>query len=187
MGPLIAEPFLSIQHIPEMQNSSSLNRANVSNSVEIDKQHLTIFLLFPILGSISCIVSIWYLFYDIIERIRKRIGPKDIDLSEGKRTDVKSLQEKQNLNSVYSWAFLGIMMLFFISYVGIEASLSSLMTAFSVNSDLNLTQQEGTIITSYFWAVFATTRLLYIFVPNRISSVQGICTSLFVISHSNLS
>ena len=99
IGPLIAKPFLSIQHVPEMINSSVLNLTNASNSVVEDEKQLNIFHLFPILGSISCIVSIWYLFYDIMERIRCRIGPKDIDLSETKQTDVKSLQEKQNINS----------------------------------------------------------------------------------------
>ena len=85
-------------------------------------------------------------------------------------------------HSIHSWIFLGIMLTFFIGYVGVEASLSSLLSAFSVNSKLQLSQQEGTIITSYFWLAFATTRLLYIFVPNRVSSFQGICLSLSIIN-----
>ena len=101
MGPLIAEPFLSIQQIPEKTNSSFLNLANTSYSVGEDEQQLNIFHLFPILGSISCIVSIWYLFYDITERIRCRIGPKDIDLSEGKQNDVKSSSSLQEMLFTY--------------------------------------------------------------------------------------
>ena len=43
IGPLIAEPFLSIQQIPQMKNFTILNRTNASNFVREDEQHLNIF------------------------------------------------------------------------------------------------------------------------------------------------
>ena len=165
IGPLVAEPFLSIQQHPEMLQPSLFNKTIVTNIGEKGVQTFNIFHLFPILGGISCLVSIGYFAYEVKERNQCREGLNGKSTLHEKEVQENmssspSLSKKSKLNSAYSWTFLGIMLLFFICYVGIEATLSSLLSAFSVNSNLQLTQQEGTVITSYFWVAFATTRLL---------------------------
>ena len=187
IGPLVAEPFLSIQQHPEMLQPSLFNKTIVTNIGEKGVQTFNIFHLFPILGGISCLVSIGYFAYEVKERNQCKDGLNGKSTLHEKEVQENmssspSLPKKPKLHSAYSWTFLGIMLLFFICYVGIEATLSSLLSAFSVNSNLQLTQQEGTVITSYFWVAFATTRLLYIFVPSKVSSVQGICLSLSLIN-----
>ena len=205
IGPVIAKPFLSIRQRPEISNLS-IPYESPAMSQKIDEPEVSIFHLFPILGSFSCLISIGYLVYEIMERNECKESINKIDNTihndcvcnlnkTMQKTSMRStlslpknrgkqLEKEQTVkrHSIRSWIFLGIMLTFFICYVGIEASLSSLLSAFSVNSKLQLSQQEGTIITSYFWVAFATTRLLYIFVPNRVSSLQGICLSLSIIN-----
>ena len=185
MGPILAEPFLS-NHLRIQTNSSMLNTTTLSPKSEITERSLTIFHLFPILGCISCIVTLAYVAYEIIEmRQRKnersiKTGPTEQPIQQTSMNYSPPNTEKELKYSGYTWMFIITMLIFLTSYVGIEASLTSLLPVFSVTSKLQLKQQEGTMITSFFWITFAAMRLLYIFVPKKITCAQSICFSLVV-------
>ena len=188
IGPILAEPFLSIRQDPESNGFLSNNTEILSTNNQESRQSLSILHLYPMLGCISFVISLAYMACEILTKIHL----KNAVVSKNTSSD-KPLSEKLNENfsepkaengpnySCCTWIFLCTMLVFFILYVGVEASLNSLMPVFSVKSTLRLSQQEGTAITSLFWATFAAMRLLYIFVPKRITCVQGLCFSLFVI------
>jgi fucose permease len=187
VGPILAGPFLSTRLNIET-NSSMLNATMLSTKTEIREGSLTIFHLFPILGCISCIVSLAYLAFEIIEihqrKHKRRVKPSPTEQPIQQKSMNSSLPdtEKTQKYTAYTWMFMITMLVFFIFYVGIEASLTSLLPAFSVNSKLQLTQQDGTMVASLFWITFAAMRLVYIFVPEKVEKAfaQSVCFSLVV-------
>lgn len=188
IGPILAEPFLSIRHDSEVSGSLHNNTQDLSTNNQESRQSLSILHLYPMLGCISFVISLAYLACEIVTKNHLK---NDIVLKN--RSSEEPLSEKLNENlsvaktenvpnyTCCTWVFLCTMLLFFILYVGVEASLNSFLPVFSVKSTLSLSLKEGTAITSLFWASFAAMRLLYIFVPKRITCVQGLCFSLFVI------
>ena len=188
IGPILAEPFLSIRQDSDVSGFLHNSTQALSRNNQEPTQSLSILHLYPMLGCISFVISLAYLACQILTKNHL----KNEIVLENTSSD-KPLAEKLNENfsvaktengphySCCTWIFLCTMLLFFILYVGVEASLNSLLPVFSVKSTLHLSQQEGTAITSLFWASFAAMRLLYIFVPKRITCVQGLCFSLLVI------
>jgi fucose permease len=59
----------------------------------------------------------------------------------------------------------------FFFYVGIETSYGIFLTAFAVESKLNLSQQVGAEITAIFWGCFAAMRFTAIFASMKIQSI----------------
>ena len=188
IGPILAEPFLSMRQESEDSGFLHNNTQVLSMNNQESKQSLSILHLYPMLGCISFVISLAYLACEIvtIRHLKNEIVLKNTSLDEplseklNENLSVAKLENGQNY-SCCTWIFLCTMLLFFILYVGVEACLNSFLPVFSVKSTLRLSQQEGTAITSLFWATFAAMRLLYIFVPKRITCVQGLCFSLLVI------
>ena len=147
IGPILAEPFLST-NIPTVTNASYSNVSTLLSKQETNEGEISVFHLFPILGSLSFVISFAYLAYEIVER---KQGEKDmiaqntcvtqsVPKTHTNQTVIDVVEQRKY--SVEMWVFISIMLLFFVVYVGIESSFSSLLTAFSVKSKLGLTQQE---------------------------------------------
>ena len=136
IGPIIAKPFLSIRQRPEISNLS-IPYESPAMSQKIDEPEVSIFHLFPILGSFSCLISIGYLVYEIMERnvCDESINKVDNTIHNDcvcnlnktmQKTSMRStlslpknrgkqLEKEQTVkrHSIRSWIFLGIMLTFF--------------------------------------------------------------------------
>ena len=67
IGPILAEPFLST-NIPTVTNASFSNVSPLLSKQETNEGEIGVFHLFPILGSLSFVISFAYLAYEIVER-----------------------------------------------------------------------------------------------------------------------
>jgi len=74
----------------------------------------------------------------------------------------EELKEKGRFPGGRSLVVVVAMVLFFFLYVGQEVAYGTFITAFSVQSKLGLSRQEGSDVTAIFWGTFAATRGLAI-------------------------
>ena len=169
-----------------------LNTSLPSTLEATDERNINICHLYPILGSISFLVSSAFLVYEKLEgqEVKKEmietITYSDQTDQQMYNTSALPKVESSKKASTYTCSFMTIVLLFFIIYVGVEASLNSLLPIFTVNSKLKMTQQEGSVITSVFWVTFAAIRFIYMFVPDRVTATQGVCFSLSMMSLGSL-
>ena len=141
LSPLIAIPFLS----------------NPGEQTKITY-------LYPLIGTISCIIAFGYLAFGINER---NIAKQN---EEGKPDETKKGQPEQALTKP-QLLFIVLMWIFFFVYVGVEVTYGTYVTTFAVKSSLKLDKPTGAKITAVFWGMFATVRFVAIFAAMKMKTI----------------
>jgi fucose permease len=125
--------------------------------------------LYPMIGTLVSLFSIGYLIFWIIERSPtiKEASEEASATSSPKEPDTLPM----TICTTMELTFFGLLCAFFFFYVGIETSYGIFLTAFAVESKLNLSQQVGAEITAIFWGCFAAMRFTAIFASMKIQSI----------------
>ena len=189
MAPLLAEPFLSNkQSVDEnyknsvfFNSTSEVNDTHVQSNDGSNRTYDTsgMVILYPIVGVIALLTSIGYLSYGIIDlkqmkRLKKRDQKPDVQ--------IYNINAKVNNSSTSNGEFLKLLLVilllaFIFLYVGMEVMYGTFVTTFAVQSDLNLTRQEGARINAIFWGSFAAMRFAAIFIAFKFNALSQMVLS----------
>lgn len=136
IGPLISTPFLDGVNFPREEGTYGITT------------------LYPILGGIACASALSFLI----------IGIRDIKITNNEKQGPKSGHNLQSPEiDGRRVTFVVLMCIFFFLYNGMEYSLGTFLSIFSVNSNLHATKAEGTYVTSIFFCSIAAGQFAALF------------------------
>ena len=169
LGLVLASPFLHDKH-----NNGGLT------------EYYGISILYPMVGSVTAAFGFNFLVAEAYSKIVQNVL---ID-----PTDMQQKKKKTNRKVV---AFVTIMCIFFLLYMGSEQILVTYLTTFSVESSLHTTKREGAFVTSIFLGAFTLGRFATIFISIHVNplytmvscfalSMFGIIALLLLSQHSLL-
>jgi fucose permease len=81
---------------------------------------------------------------------------------------------------------IGLMMCFMPIYYGLEMTVGSFLTTFSVESDLHLSKASGAYMTSVYWSMFTFVRLSTVFYIDYLGAEMNVIMNLCVILVANV-
>ena len=119
---------------------------------EGSKEYFGITILFPIVGSLSSVCAFTFLATEAHDKIVQNI---QTDQTE-KEKDKKKLTAK-------TVAFVIIMCLFFFFFMGLQQTIVTYLSTFSVESSLHTTKIEGAFVTSIFSTALVIGRFATVF------------------------
>jgi len=148
-------PFVLEGSNTSSQSSLSGEAYNSSDQSLFFREHTwTIKALYPLLGTLPVVCGCMFFVYFCVDLRKVKIVVTDAEKEE--------LKEKGRFPGGRSLVVVVAMVLFFFLYVGQEVAYGTFITAFSVQSKLGLSRQEGSDVTAIFWGTFAATRGLAI-------------------------
>lgn len=114
------------------------------------------------------------------------ISTKD-DINVKKSLEVKSANHKGVLISTpMKLTIMGLSIIFFHLYCGLEISFGSLLAPFAVKSKLRMTKAEGAFITSTYWGMFTFFRIFSLFAITFFSTRCILIFNMSLIMLSNV-
>lgn len=162
ISPLIAQPFLS--HVDRHENGTMTIDKELGPNDKSD-----IFTLYPIIGCVQLGISLFYLLLSIKSwRQKSRSNP-----NENNRPELPAIRMTQRHKIM-----IGLVVIFIISYVGIEFGNFMYLTVFAVKGDLNLSKAEAVQLMALYLGLYALARLVGAFLsikltPNHILFLDG--------------
>ena len=125
--------------------------------------------LYLILGALHLLVAVLFFYLSILEAQERNHA-----------SNLKTIEEKKNSASYTTsgYFFIGIMVLWYFVYIGLEVTLLGYLTVFGVESDLGLTTAKGAKITSVVSCCYALTRLLGSFAAIKLKPFTIVAASL---------
>ena len=196
IAPVVAEPFLSNERLPQEYPNSTVGQSLNLSTNSVDKNYYAessnssgMTVLYPVVGVFIICTSIGYLIYGFREcrHLEKTLEnpqeTKSPNLIEKKQEN--SRYHKQSKNLKLCLVFLLIAFIFL--YVGMEVMYGTFVATFSVKSDLGLTRQEGAKINAIFWGSFAAMRFAAILISFKLSALSQMILSFTLCSIGSIS
>ncbi|KAI1304106.1 hypothetical protein HDE_01826 [Halotydeus destructor] len=144
----------------------------------IDSNDVHIHIPFAILGVYALVVAILFLylfcFHRKTEAHASRIAKAVTMMLEAKK---ESVWKKRIVVMVAA--------MFMFTALGFEVGMGSFITSFAVMSDLHLTKQVGAYMTSLYWAMFTSFKLIAVGVSDKIGPYCSIIIDLIVLIVAN--
>lgn len=181
LAPVIAAPFLSNRVDVDADNitSSHIN----SHHLKTPELETRLYIVFSFIAAVFAVAGItaqavWCLF-----PVTREDEETSRQGSENSLIPVNSiLPEKGSTTSYKIWKIVVVIlhMMFAQIYMGLNVSIGSYLTVFVVTSRLKLTKQAGTIITTFFWTIFTSCKLLAILYLPYVGDGRNILLGLLV-------
>ncbi|CAG5134955.1 unnamed protein product [Candidula unifasciata] len=143
----------------------------------VGNQETNVHIAFIITGIFSVLSGLPFLIFCLSDKISKKAAKS--------ATEAKITQRK--LPKPMFVFILFTLCLFYILYCCVEDTFASFLMTFLVREYTDVTKVEGAHITAIYWASFATSRFLMIFVAKFLSAVRllYLCCTLMVIAFSS--
>ena len=190
IAPVISEPFLSRK--TELENEINKTIVNSFSSdistgvpeISEDNANSGMKVLYPIVGTMTMLISMGYFIYGIKEFKEKKIVN---NLSEENGLEIFSPNTTVNSNSKrrkesLKMVLVMLLLAFIFLYVGMEVMYGTFVATFAVKSSLKLTRQEGARVNSIFWGSFAAMRFAAIFIAFKLSALSQMVLSFTLCS-----
>ncbi|XP_059145271.1 sodium-dependent glucose transporter 1A-like [Physella acuta] len=176
ISPLYSEPFLTEKDEEDTRNCTheSWNVKENNNSLSSQPQSTNVLYAFIITGTCVILSSLPFLYFSVKDSIRRK--KKKAVIEE------KPVQRKLPL-PVLLFTLL-VLCLFYALYCCVEDTFASFLMTFLVKEYCYVTKSKGAHVTSIYWASFAVSRFLSIFISKFIIAVNllFICCMLMLIS-----
>ncbi|CAH1781698.1 unnamed protein product [Owenia fusiformis] len=175
IGPLMAEPFLShkvnlTESILEVPWNLSTNNTNAVIERETQTKSNVLW-FYIIVGCIVALPGIPSLCLQYAIRLRgDQNNLDDMDANDEKPAEPEA--------TCATYVLLVLLSMFVVLYYGMQDSLANLLTAFAVNSKLQLPKSTGNLLCSIFWFSSAASRLFGILFAGRFSALSMLTVDL---------
>lgn len=101
---------------------------------------------------------------------------------------IQSAERKVHLNRPrQKYLFVGLLFFFYLSYVGSEVSYGQFLATFALNGPLKLSPSTANYVTTTFWASFAATRFVSIFIAHFFNPTSMLVLNLVLCSVGSIS
>lgn len=180
ISPLYTEPFLTEKDTEDTRNCTheSWNvKENVTNSLSYQPKSTNVRYAFIITGTWIIIFSLPFLYF----------GVKDAIIQKKKKALIEEKPVQRKLPLPVLLFTLLVLCLFYALYCCIEDTFAAFLMTFLVKEYCYVTKSKGAHVTSIYWASFAASRFLSIFVSKFVKAVNllFICCMLMLISFAS--